>query len=171
VLKSLYAAPNPAVDDVFLGGMNDINWAELNHAYGEATDIPSLLRALLSHNPDHRDFALELLFQTVWHQGTVYAASAYIVPFLTQLLVHQETPNKAGILYLLANLADGHSYPAVHERTEEDIARVREWLAQDGIVSHFGISKAISWNFTGCRVHVAVYKSGCPIRGGSGGFL
>ena|SRR5581483_5073303 len=108
-LKSLYAAPNPAVDNVFLPGMNDIDWSQLGHAYGDASDVPALLRALLSPNHDHRDFALELLFQTVWHQGTVYSSSAYTVPLLSKLLTYPEIQNRAGILYLLASLAEGHS--------------------------------------------------------------
>lgn len=144
-LKSSYAAPNPAIDDIFLVGMSDVDWSRLGHAYGDASDVPALLRALLSHNHDHRDFALELLFQTVWHQGTVYSCSAYTVPFLTRLLTHPETPNKAGILYLLASLAEGHSYLAVHERTEQDIAKARVWLAKEGIDFDVQLREELEW--------------------------
>jgi hypothetical protein len=144
-LTALYAIPNPATDTAFLAGINDINWSQLGHAYGEATDVPPLLRALLSRNHDHREFALLLLFQTVWHQGTVYSASAHTVPFLIRLLPHQETPNKAGILHLLASLATGHSYLAVHERTQEDIARARAWLAEDGLDFDTQLRDELTW--------------------------
>ncbi|HEY0734502.1 MAG TPA: hypothetical protein VGD69_06325 [Herpetosiphonaceae bacterium] len=144
-LIAMYQSPQPDIDEVFLAGMTDIHWADLMHAHGAATDVPPLLRALLSHDPDHRDFALKLLFETIWHQGTVYQASAYAVPLLTRLLVHPETPNKPGIIYLLASLADGHSYLAVHERTEADIADARERLARHGLDFETELHKELGW--------------------------
>jgi hypothetical protein len=55
-----------------------------------------------------------LLHETIWHQGTVYEASAYAVPFLLQMLAAPDTPDKAAIAFLLASLANGHSYLQVH---------------------------------------------------------
>ena len=97
-----------------LEGLDAVDWQALTHAYGPATDVPDTIRALLSDDEDVREEAMDNLFQTIWHQGTVYQASAYAVPFLLELLRHEEVPDRAGILYLLSSLAEGSSYLDVH---------------------------------------------------------
>ncbi|MDZ7617237.1 MAG: PBS lyase, partial [Patescibacteria group bacterium] len=69
-----------------LEGLDTVDWASLRHAYGEATDVPGLLSALLSPDPKLREEATCELFGNIWHQGTVYPASAAAVPFLYELL-------------------------------------------------------------------------------------
>lgn len=65
-----------------LEGLNDINWQRLTHAYGPASDVPELIRNLTSPAPDIREQAQKGLRSTIWHQGTVYEATAYALPFL-----------------------------------------------------------------------------------------
>ena len=60
------------VDDVT--GRTD--WATLSHAYAPATDTPGHLRALLSDDVTARDDAVDHLFGSVLHQGTIYPATA-----------------------------------------------------------------------------------------------
>jgi hypothetical protein len=60
------------VDDVT--GRTD--WATLSHAFGPATDTPGHLRALLSDDVTARDDAVDHLFGSVLHQGTIYPATA-----------------------------------------------------------------------------------------------
>jgi hypothetical protein len=55
------------------------------------------------------------LLGSVWHQGTVYSVSAYVVPFLIELLAAQEVKDKPSIIVLLASIAGGHGYYEVHE--------------------------------------------------------
>lgn len=69
-----------------LEGLDQINWGELGHAYGSAEDLPDLLRQLASPDEQSRNNALYQLYGTIWHQGTVYQATAYAVPFLLELL-------------------------------------------------------------------------------------
>ena len=38
-----------------LKGLDDIPWAELEHAYGSAADVPDLLRKLLDPDPKVRN--------------------------------------------------------------------------------------------------------------------
>jgi hypothetical protein len=38
-----------------LEGLEDIDWGSLGHAYGTATDVPDLLRALASPLPKERE--------------------------------------------------------------------------------------------------------------------
>ncbi len=95
-------------------GLDSIDWQHLTHAYGPATDVPDLIRALASPEKSMRDQALYELHGNIWHQGTVYEATAYAVPFLIRLLTYESVEDKAGILALLSCIAIGISYLAVH---------------------------------------------------------
>jgi hypothetical protein len=102
-----------------------IDWATLDHAYGSAEDVPTLIRDLRSLDLDTRDHALSELFSTIWHQGTVYSASAPAVPFLIALAARPDTPDRPGILYLLQALSDGASYIDAHAPLAPDsMARI-----------------------------------------------
>ena len=98
-------------------GLDSIPWHTLHHAYGTAEDVPELLRQLQTANPDatNEDSPLWQLFGNIWHQGTVYEATSYTVPFLIQLVEDPATPDRVGILGLLAAIAHGASYLDVHE--------------------------------------------------------
>ncbi|SRR6266498_5124987 len=97
-----------------LEGIDSIDWSTLHHALGEANDFPILLLATFSDDEQDRDFAIRLLFETIWHQGTVYEASAYAIPFLLKALEAPEMLEKPRIAMLVACLADGNSYLDVH---------------------------------------------------------
>lgn len=93
-----------------LEGLDTIQWGQLNHAYGSADDVPDLIRALAHDDDDIRDKTLYALYGNIWHQGTVYEATSYAVPFLIELLSIDHVTRKYDILILLAHLADGTSY-------------------------------------------------------------
>jgi hypothetical protein len=59
-----------------LEGLERVDWARLQHAYGPATDVPGLLRALTVVDRDTREQTLHELFGNIYHQGTVYSAWA-----------------------------------------------------------------------------------------------
>jgi HEAT repeat protein len=90
-----------------LAGLEAIDWHSLKHAYGQASDVPALLYALLSEDEYDRAFAFSLLSETIQHQGSVYDASAYAVPFLFQMLQSPITPDKASVACLLSSLVHG----------------------------------------------------------------
>ena len=90
-----------------LAGLDTIDWRSLKHAYGQASDLPALLYASLSQDEYDRSFAFSLLSETIQHQGSVYEASAYAVPFLFQMLQSPITPDKASVACLLSSLAYG----------------------------------------------------------------
>jgi hypothetical protein len=83
---------------------NGVDWAGLTHAYGGAEDVPVLIRSLMSANADERSAALEGLFGSICHQGTVYPASAPAVPFLARAAV-AAPGGRAGIGFLLTAMA------------------------------------------------------------------
>jgi HEAT repeat protein len=92
-----------------LEGLDRIDWSKLHHAYGEATGVPGLIRDLLSNDQRVREEAMDELSGSLWHQGTVYEASSYAIPFLQELLKAADTPNKPSIVVLLCGMATGNS--------------------------------------------------------------
>lgn len=103
-----------------LEGLDNIKWADLEHAYGSAADVPDLLRDLLSDDSSIREETLEILFSNIWHQGTVYEASAYAVPFFIELVSSDAVEMRNVIVSLLSALANGNSYTDVHVQEPEE---------------------------------------------------
>jgi hypothetical protein len=130
-----------------LEGIDDIDWSVLEHAYGPANDVPDLVRALAGPGADEREKALRTLYGNVFHQGTRYEATAYVVPFVLELLADPATPGRAELVHLLTRLAVGYdeqwlpgTFPVVEHRTEavggEALLRaappvVDEWAEDD----------------------------------------
>jgi hypothetical protein len=88
-----------------LAGLEDIDWHNLQHAYGAADDVPKLLRLLLSDDGQVRDSAWQELYGNIWHQGDVYQATSFAVPFFIRLLDSEEVLDKDAILDFLHTLA------------------------------------------------------------------
>jgi hypothetical protein len=145
-----------------LEGLNSVDWGRQTHAYGEAADVPSLICALSSNDEEERREALGALFGNIWHQGTVYEATASAVPFLIELLANPSVGEKDGILHLLACIAEGSSYldvlagpfdrmgmgpGSVQERAdhEERLARELSWVraareaVEDGVRTYLDL--------------------------------
>ncbi|GCE14570.1 hypothetical protein [Tengunoibacter tsumagoiensis] len=85
--------------------LNQIPWKSLRHAYGPAIDTPIHLLALLSEDQREREKALEHLWASICHQGSVYEASAAAAPFLTQILAQVPDEQKLPLLDLLDSLS------------------------------------------------------------------
>lgn len=134
-----------------LEGLDAIDWNKLQHAYGEAGDVPELIRSLRSTEEQVRENALHHLYGNIWHQGTVYEATAYAVPFLIELLEAPVTPDYAAILQLLQTLACGNSYLDAHQtldwyRSRRDTPEFKEQLERElGYVkaAHEAVAKGI----------------------------
>jgi hypothetical protein len=58
-----------------LEALDQVPWAEIEHAYGPAADVPDLLRQLLDHDPRVRSETLHSLYGNVFHQGTRFPAA------------------------------------------------------------------------------------------------
>jgi catechol 2,3-dioxygenase-like lactoylglutathione lyase family enzyme len=110
------SGPRHALYPVDLPGLDQVQWAEVAHAYGPATDIPDSIRGLASRDPEERKEAIGALFGTVWHQGTVYGATAPAVPFLVRVAITAGVPDREHVLGLLAAVSAGHGYVEVHRR-------------------------------------------------------
>ncbi|MCP4136714.1 MAG: hypothetical protein GY754_37440 [bacterium] len=90
-----------------LENLDTIPWDILNHAYGKAKDTPGHIRSLASSDPKEREIALDELSYTIIHQGCLWEAAAYAVPFLVELLEHPDVTDKLSPLTLLCEIADG----------------------------------------------------------------
>lgn len=115
-----------------LEGLDRIDWKTLRHAYGPAVDVPDLIRALLSEVPAERHAAIHELFGNIHHQGTVYEAAAYAVPFLMELVASQSTPDRESVACLIASIASGRGYFEVHACDESSRERWQQILANKG---------------------------------------
>ncbi|RSM19487.1 hypothetical protein CDV31_001647 [Fusarium ambrosium] len=91
-----------------LAGLDDIDWASLQHAYGSAEDVPDLLRALRVHDERELNNVYFALYSNIFHQGTRYEATSYAVPFLYALLDAKDTPRRGELLYFITSVALGH---------------------------------------------------------------
>jgi len=74
----------PMTPDEILRELDEIPWAELQQAFGKADDDPRLLRAIVADGEDAAEALWELSSALV-HQGTVWPATRYAVPFLARI--------------------------------------------------------------------------------------
>jgi hypothetical protein len=109
----LFERPDPMLER-----LDDFDWSRLSHAYGEATNVPELLRDLASPDRDERENAFDALYWSIHHQGTIYDSSAPAVPFLLELLGSPQVQGRHRILALLEALAGGSGYVQVHGRLD-----------------------------------------------------
>ncbi|MDQ0842618.1 HEAT repeat domain-containing protein [Streptomyces sp. V1I6] len=86
-----------------LDGLDAHPWAGTTHAYGQAEDLPDVLRALTGDDEEAADEAVSELYGSVLHQGTVYAASAEVAPFLARIAAAGH--RSADLLRLLGDMA------------------------------------------------------------------
>ena len=70
-----------------------VEWA-LNDAYGPSVGTPRWIRDLASPSPDTRERACRDLGCTIYHQGTIYAASVAAVPFLLEIIASEEVVDR-----------------------------------------------------------------------------
>lgn len=83
-------------------GLHAIPWAELPHAYGSPEEVPVWLRQLTSDDEQVRQRAMDRLGASLHHQGGIYPATAYAVPYLIALLEKPAMQGKDEILGWLA---------------------------------------------------------------------
>jgi hypothetical protein len=75
-------------------------------AYGPASDVPKDIQRLASSDPDILDRAQWELFGSIYHQGTVYPATAVAIPFLIDVASDQRLPDRAKVCELLEAIAE-----------------------------------------------------------------
>lgn len=101
-----------------LEGLASVRWHELSHAFGEADDVPGLIKAVASPDKATRDRAWHALYGNLWHQGTIYGATPHAVPFFIELAETPSLPDRQRVLGYLVSLATGSSYRDVHQHLQ-----------------------------------------------------
>lgn len=85
-------------------GIDEVDWASMEHAYGPAGDVPVMLRGLASADPAEREAALDGMYGAVHHQGDVYACTLASIPFLFELAVDPGIQDRGSIVELLTSI-------------------------------------------------------------------
>jgi hypothetical protein len=98
---------------------DDVAWDLVDHAYGKAEDTRGHLMALESPDDDIAEKALEELYASICHQGSVYTASVAATPILFEIAERLTDRRRRGRILLLAiHMADAYAegvesrYPA-----------------------------------------------------------
>lgn len=116
-----------------LEGIDMINWIELDHAHGDADDVPAMLRALLTEDELAIDAVWQELHETIWHQGTVYTATVAAVPFLQRMLAAGEPPKQYDVLMFLQTLAESSMPKQVTPELAHYYEQKRKSWAEQGL--------------------------------------
>lgn len=106
-------------------GLEAVDWAGMQHAYGPAREVPDLLRGLVDPDPAVREVALDAMYGGIHHQGDVYDCTLAAVPFLLQALTSPGTPGRDGIAELLASIGAVDDWPLDAGDDEEFAAMVK----------------------------------------------
>lgn len=90
-----------------LARLEDVNWREISHAYGPATNVPELLKAFAFGSHKQRLEAREAWSGSIIHQGTYSSAAVAVVPFLAEIILDPNTPDRFELIQELNWIAAG----------------------------------------------------------------
>lgn len=93
-------------------GIDAHDWGQLEDAFGSAVDFPGDLRLALQGDSDTRQAHMRHLWESIWHQGTVYTVTPHTVPFLAHVVGDSELPDttRANMAMLLSEIAEPLSF-------------------------------------------------------------
>jgi hypothetical protein len=129
-----------------LAELDSVDWSELDHAYGTGVvgdeifgDVARSLALVSSDASTAVDMGL---YSNVCHQGTVYEASAFAVPFIAAIAAGDIPSDvRSMLLHLVGDIAIGGSFVApsgsyagsfgddVHRLVSESIIRSESYFA------------------------------------------
>jgi hypothetical protein len=113
--------------------INTVDWGELEHAYGGASDLPALLKQVASTKGVRLHKPIGELYSRVLHQGTIYSASPPAAHAVIEMLV-AAAPAEKEIFYDLMTgfaeaarkaFADGRAIPCCAGGDPEDGAAIQ----------------------------------------------
>src|SRR5262249_39578440 len=101
-----------------------IDWNSLQGCYKRATEMPVFLRSLLSPAAEEHRWAMEEISSAIFHQGTVYEVTPWVIPYLFELLEDDGVAEKDSLACLLAALTDANSAEKIYADTvKREIAK------------------------------------------------
>lgn len=109
-----------------LSELSTVNWKAYRHAYGPASDIPKLLRAIAEAPTVGNAQEVNWLENRIFHQGIAPAHKVVLVtlPFLLGLILESTSPHRARLLEMIAEMLHsmkdfrGHNWPKGYQPPE-----------------------------------------------------
>ena len=147
-----------------LVGLDAEPWSTLSAAYGPAGDVPDLVRRAAAAD----EAALNELWGTVWHQGTVYDCTPTVVPYLVRVLTEPTATDttRSQMAFLLAAIAAPTSF-VLPENPNESYPPA--WLRDTGASTPTRDVAAESWSAVAAstaRIAAAMNEAGPATRAG-----
>jgi hypothetical protein len=146
--------------------LDNARWAELEHAYGAANDIPALLTAMYGLPPnDHLEAEPYFsLWSALCHQGDIYSASFAAVPHIVAAIAANSEKAPWTLYQLVACIeiarVNGHG-PEIPGDLRDDFLS-----SLDSIPALVGRSANATWDYWYCSAAlaaVAVAKGFVPM--------
>lgn len=135
------------------------DWGKYRHAYGEASDIPSMFAKLRAASRDNWETVYEEFFNTIAHQGDVYTATYAIAPHLLDYAIELGPCKQSDdLLFSIAYASRGDRGPEVPEDLEEAWEDTQEG-AREVILERL-LDSQTSEDYTGCLISGLLYLSG-----------
>jgi len=100
------AAADPLADEL-LADLDETPWPSLDHAYGPAIDTRLHLRLLLADDERVRADALEMLGESLFHQGSTYTATEPALRLIRRLAGDERAPGRAALTAFLEDVVAG----------------------------------------------------------------
>lgn len=109
----------------------DVDWPKLEHAYGDASDVPGWIEGLT--RMETVEESLHELWAAVLHQGTLYDSTGPAMASIASLIGARQTADAEGTAWLLLAFADAvHGYEEFGMDDAETAALVRS--ARDSLL-------------------------------------
>lgn len=87
-----------------LNNLEQVKWGSLKTCHGSGSEVPKRILELTSNDAEIRAQALDILYDSLQHQGDICEVTSYVVPFLVELISHDQTQDKANTLDLLVTV-------------------------------------------------------------------
>lgn len=140
------------------------DWAKYTHAYGDASDVPSLFAKLRVALPDTWDDVNAVLTNTIMHQGDVFTATYAIAPHLLQYAIDLGPRKQSDdLLFTIAYASRGGIGPEVPEELEEAWEDAQD-EARELILERL-LQSETSEEYTCCLIAGVLYLSGEGLLG------
>jgi antitoxin component YwqK of YwqJK toxin-antitoxin module len=93
-----------------LSGLDDVDWTKVRGCYRRAAEFPRYVRTLISAEPAARKAARGKISSEILHQGSVYEATARVLPFLIRILDHPSGDREALLNLIYAAVSSAAEY-------------------------------------------------------------
>ncbi|MEU9128798.1 hypothetical protein AB0D08_11900 [Kitasatospora sp. NPDC048540] len=105
-----------------LAGLDDVPWAQLQHSYGKADDVPGQLRAMRAGDWEGQYPPGAQLANHIVNHGMRSQAAVYTVPFLVRMALDPRLVNRHRFVALLVAIAigrDNNHLPSGYDPQED----------------------------------------------------